>query len=71
VAYRVALKARIRSTRRRRHERQGMAVSRAPASVPNDPEQTTAREELHPNLHEEVNRLPDKYRLPVTLSYGP
>jgi RNA polymerase sigma factor (sigma-70 family) len=68
VAYRVAVKARARSVRRRSHERQGVAMLPR-AVVPNDQEQTAAWKELRPVLHEEVNRLPYKLRIPVILSY--
>ena len=63
VAYRVALKARANSVRRRKHERQ--------AAERND-ERTrhhASHEDLHPILDEEVNRLPDKYRQPIVLCY--
>ena len=34
-----------------------------------DQSEQAAMKELRPVLHEEVNRLPDKYRIPVILSY--
>ncbi len=40
-----------------------------PAIEPNHQDQQAAWNELRPVLHEEVNRLPDKYRIPVILSY--
>src|SRR5262249_291711 len=63
VAFRVAGGARKNALRRRVRERQGCdltAVAGAGGSV--DPD-------LTPLLHEEVQRLPDKYRGPVVLCY--
>jgi RNA polymerase sigma factor (sigma-70 family) len=65
VAYRVALKARTAGQRRRLHE------TPAPDLTPPDPrpdplEELTARE-LLTVLDEEVQRLPEVYRLPVLL----
>jgi RNA polymerase sigma factor (sigma-70 family) len=68
VAYRIAIKARASAVRRRTLEREGMAML-PPAIEPNDQYQQAAWNELRPVLHEEVNRLPDKYRIPVILSY--
>jgi RNA polymerase sigma factor (sigma-70 family) len=63
VAYRIAVRARTHAVRRRTQERQGAEMS---ATAPEfDPEWT----ELRPILHEEVNRLPEKYRTPVVLCY--
>src|SRR6516165_2427776 len=68
VAYRIAIKARASAVRRRTLERQGMAML-PPAIEPNHQDQQAAWNELRPVLHEEVNRLPEKYRIPVILSY--
>jgi RNA polymerase sigma factor (sigma-70 family) len=68
VAYRIAIKSRASSVRRRNLERQGMAMLR-PAIEPNNQDRQAAWNELRPVLHEEVNRLPDKYRIPVIMSY--
>jgi len=68
VAYRIAIKARASAVRRRTLEREGMAML-PPAIEPNRQDQQAAWNELRPVLHEEVNRLPDKYRIPVILSY--
>src|SRR5271155_3867480 len=59
VAHRVANQANVAPARRRRLERQvgEMAV----ATSTNGP---AASDELLPALHEEITRLPDKYRLP-------
>jgi RNA polymerase sigma factor (sigma-70 family) len=64
VAYRVALKAR-QAALRRRHE--GLAPDLAPLDPRPDPlTELTAREALWA-LEEEVQRLPEAYRLPVVL----
>ena len=68
IAYRIAIKARASGVRRRNLEREGMAMSR-PTADPGDQTEQAAWNELRPVLHEEVNRLPDKYRIPVILSY--
>ena len=56
------------SVRRRTLERQGVAMS-PPAIEPNNQDQTAAWNELRPVLHAEVERLPERYRIPVILSY--
>jgi RNA polymerase sigma factor (sigma-70 family) len=61
VAYRTSLKARTMMARRRARERQ--ATVRAAAECPN-PE---AAPDMLRLLDQELNRLPDKYRLPVIL----
>jgi RNA polymerase sigma factor (sigma-70 family) len=59
VAYRIALKARAKNDRRRQMERKAaMFHPQAPAPVVHDWEAA---------LDEELNRLPEKYRLPVIL----
>jgi RNA polymerase sigma factor (sigma-70 family) len=63
VAYHVALQTRIRAARRQKHERQAARVTSF--TIPDPVE----RQELAPVVHEEVNRLPEKYRLPVLLCY--
>jgi RNA polymerase sigma factor (sigma-70 family) len=68
VAHRIAVKARTRLVRRRSLERQSLAMS-PPALQPNDQDQTAAWNELRPVLHAEVDRLPERYRIPVILSY--
>jgi RNA polymerase sigma factor (sigma-70 family) len=68
VAYRTALKTRARRSRRRMVERESM-VMHAPRDEPDDQGERAALAELRPVLHEEVTGLPDKYRLPVVLSY--
>ncbi|HEV3262748.1 MAG TPA: sigma-70 family RNA polymerase sigma factor [Gemmataceae bacterium] len=64
VAYRVAMRARAESGRRRIRERQGMLMQTARSL-----EDKARDHELGPVLHEEVNRLPAKYRGPIVLCY--
>jgi RNA polymerase sigma factor (sigma-70 family) len=63
VAYRIALRAKTGVIRRRTHERQGAEM------LVEAPETEAGWNELRPVLHEEVNRLPEKYRTPVILCY--
>src|SRR3954454_3513196 len=63
VAYRIAMRARTNGVRRRTHERQGGEMA-ATVTIDNH-----GWIELRPVLHEEVNRLPEKYRMPVILCY--
>jgi RNA polymerase sigma factor (sigma-70 family) len=67
VAYRIAIRARASAAKRRDREGQG-AVLEAEATIPMQ-ERTVALNDLQPVLHDEVNRLPEKYRLPIILSY--
>jgi RNA polymerase sigma factor (sigma-70 family) len=67
VAYRIAVRARAGAVRRRQQERESMSTTET-SSRP-DQENQAAWNELRPVLHDEINRLPDKYRLPVILSY--
>jgi RNA polymerase sigma factor (sigma-70 family) len=62
VAYRVAVRARARAARRAATEKQGMLTEPAAAAS----ETTTDWQHL---LHEEVFRLPGKYRRPVVMCY--
>ncbi|WP_406696936.1 sigma-70 family RNA polymerase sigma factor [Singulisphaera sp. Ch08] len=61
VAYRVALRARAEAARRRSREKGGVDDRADP--------QEPGSQERHPWLHEEVNRLPEKYRAPIVLCY--
>jgi RNA polymerase sigma factor (sigma-70 family) len=67
VAYRIAIRARASAVRRKEQERKSVTMSLS--SVQPDHENDAAWNELRPVLHDEVNRLPEKYRLPVILSY--
>ena len=68
VAHRIAIKARVSVVRRRTLERQAMAMSPPPIE-PDKQDEAAAWNELRPVLHDEVDRLPEKYRLPVILCY--
>jgi RNA polymerase sigma factor (sigma-70 family) len=59
VALRTALCARSRAARRSRHERQAAALRRE--------RMTTVVDELGSILHEEIGRLPDRFRAPIVL----
>ncbi len=61
VAYHAAVQSRGRASRQRQLEQQA-AVGEADA-------RTAPRGESWPEVHEEVNRLPQKYRVPVILCY--
>jgi RNA polymerase sigma factor (sigma-70 family) len=63
VAYRVAVKARVNAARRSAHERQAASMPRLDA-----PPDFDARE-LRLILDEELDRLPEKYRVPLVLCY--
>jgi RNA polymerase sigma factor (sigma-70 family) len=68
VAYRTAVKMQLSMGRRRFLERQ--SVSMVPSQYePDWQHQDAAWNELRPVLHDEVRRLPEKYRIPVILSY--
>ncbi len=61
VARRVASAARMAAVRRRRHERKAAElVSPRPAC-------SAGEFDLEPALHEEIGRLPERYRVPVVL----
>jgi polysaccharide export outer membrane protein len=64
VAYRIARKARAQAARRRQQERQAAAVAATP-----EPLTDLAWRELRDRLDDELNRLPEKYRLPLILCY--
>jgi RNA polymerase sigma factor (sigma-70 family) len=63
VAYRVSVKAKARAAKRVGHGPDGLEEVAGPPAV--DP----AWRDLRPVLDEEVNRLPERYRLPVILCY--
>ncbi len=68
VAHRMAVKARGHSVRRRNLERQVAAMSPR-VIVRNEADLAASLNELRPILHAEVDRLPERYRAPVILSY--
>jgi RNA polymerase sigma factor (sigma-70 family) len=68
VAHRIAVKTRASAARRRNIERQSAAMS-PPAIELGTQDQAAAWNELRPVLHDEVERLPERYRVPVILSY--
>ena len=63
VAYRAACCARHETVRRRQRER---STAELDAAAPTDPGSAYDHEETQ-ILHEEINRLPDRYRMPVVL----
>ena len=63
VAYRMAVRASIDTTRRRVHERQAAEVAAMSTA------QNTSDDGIQPALHEELARLPAKLRLPIVLCY--
>jgi RNA polymerase sigma factor (sigma-70 family) len=63
VAYRLAMRARAEAARRRAHERQAVMMPKV------DPHEELIWRDLRPVLHEEVDRLPERYRLPFVLCY--
>ena len=62
VAYRIALKARAQSATRQKHE------ARTPGPKAAEPDDLSWRE-VRQVLHEEVSRLPERYRAPLVLCY--
>ncbi len=61
VAFRVATKAKVAAARRNAHERRAAEAAEARRGGEND--------ELYSTLHEEIDRLPPKYRAPIVLCY--
>ena len=64
VALRVSRKAKLAAARRRASERRGALMAARPES-----EGARNVTEPCPELHEEINRLQERYRLPVVLCY--
>jgi RNA polymerase sigma factor (sigma-70 family) len=62
VAYRTALQARVQEATRKKSE------AHAPARSMSEPDDLTWRE-VRTALHEEVNRLPERYRVALVLCY--
>jgi RNA polymerase sigma factor (sigma-70 family) len=63
VAYRLARRVRAEAARRHAHERQAVPMPGR------DPREEVVWRDLRPLLHEEVARLPERYRLPFVLCY--
>jgi RNA polymerase sigma factor (sigma-70 family) len=63
VAHRVAVRARANAARRRSRQRED--VDMLPAKPADEP----AARERSRLLHEELNRLPERYRIPLVLAY--
>ena len=61
VAFRVATKAKVAAARRNAHERRAAEAAEARRGGEND--------ELYSTLHEEIDRLPPKYRGSIVLCY--
>jgi RNA polymerase sigma factor (sigma-70 family) len=63
VAYRLAMKARSEAARRHSCERKAVTMRSC------DPQEEVIWRDLRPVLHQEVDRLPERYRLPFVLCY--
>ena len=63
VALRVATKAKVAAARRRAHERRGAEAADAGKGEKSIPDDLVAA------LHDEIERLPGKYRAPIVLCY--
>src|SRR5262249_20975686 len=63
VAVNIARTAKTSAAQRRRHERQAVLMAQS------SPVEEAPIDDWRPLLHEEVDRLPEKYRLPVVLCY--
>ena len=63
VAVNIARTAKAQAAQRRLHERQAAAMA------PANPAEASSLRDWQPVLHEEVGRLPEKYRIPVVLCY--
>ena len=67
VAHRIACKERVKKVRQTILERQRMVM--LPRAIQSDdPQETAIWSELQPILHEEVNRLPEKFGILIILS---
>jgi RNA polymerase sigma factor (sigma-70 family) len=63
VAHRLATKVRAEAARRRAHERKALPMPNG------EPHQDVDWRDLRPMLHDEVARLPERYRLPFVLCH--
>jgi RNA polymerase sigma factor (sigma-70 family) len=66
VAYRIALRARLRANRRLARER---CLDDHPAAADRSANPVGEAADIRPVLDEELNRLPEKYRAPMVLCY--
>ncbi len=66
VALRVAWASRLKAARHRKHEQRKAAA--APRLI-HHRDQEVAGEELGPTIHQELSRLPERYRAPLILCY--
>jgi RNA polymerase sigma factor (sigma-70 family) len=64
VAYRTASSARLAATRRRQHEQRAAEIAAHRGQSHSGIDSDASCEQL---LHEEINRLPDRYRVPIIL----
>jgi RNA polymerase sigma factor (sigma-70 family) len=62
VAVRIASKAKVAAARRRKHEQRGVEISDRRGAAPE-------LSERYDELHQQVERLPDRLRLPIVLCY--
>lgn len=69
VAYRIALKARAQSARRRSREQQAEDMAQEATAAGGDPDSRMFQSEIRAVLDDEVHRLPEKYRAPLILCY--
>jgi len=69
VAYRISVKSRVDGARRRTRERQVVAMSADSFDPREEYDRNDAWNELRSVLQSEVDRLPEKYRIPVILCY--
>ena len=63
VAYRIAVRASMDAARRREHERQAAEVAAVSCT------HVGSDDDIQPALHEELVRLPARFRVPVVLCY--
>jgi RNA polymerase sigma-70 factor (ECF subfamily) len=69
VAFRIAVCSKTQTARRRARERQGAEMAAVAAVGGHDHADDPAWRELRPVLHDEIRRLPEKYRVAVVLCY--
>ena len=69
VTHRVAARSRAGRDRRRLRERDGLDAASGLVSADSGPEALAGRREVRTLIHEELRRLPEKYRAPIVLCY--